>query len=89
MRNWKRLKPDEIARDPERLDELTEPAMAIIHCKAKGDRLPSSFESSGKFLVNCDGIPMFNGSKGLWRLDALCERYRVWYYPVPAFDGVS
>ena len=89
MRNWKRLKPCEFANNPDMPYELAESGFAVLHCEAKGDVLPPFWDVCGEFLVNCDGVPMFNGSKGLWRLDSLCERYRVWYYIVPAFDGVT
>ena len=88
MRNWKRLKPEELAHDYEKWRELAESDMAIIHCEAKGDRLPPTYETSGHFLANCDGILMFKGHKELWTLNEMCERYRVWYYIVPAFDGI-
>lgn len=89
MRNWKRLKPCEFANNPDMPYELASSGKALIHCEAKWDTMPSSFDAYGEFLVNCDGVPMFNSSKGLWRLDSLCERYRVWRYLVPAFDGIK
>ena len=88
MRNWKRLMPNELMSDAaKRYKELFSSSMYVLRAVNKDDERLIRV-GAGHFWMN-DGTLWFHGSAHSWDVWKLCEEYRVWYYPLPEFDGIS